>query len=248
MTDAVKERSIFATSLMSEEGSPALELPVAPIRLSGFVALALGIVSFVGVLGLSLMFVPLLAAVCAVYAVRPYQGDRPVGVIAGWIGLFCAIMFSVWGTTERHFKSVQMTSQATRYASEWLALLAQNEVELAVELQIDPSRRQPETMPLVDYYQRSPAALEIMKQFNEQETLKRIREAGEKPKWELHRPPLVFVRFGREITETVWKDTTGSVAKPIVIEMEYIKDAKTKTANWKVNEVRELFEGKVNAV
>jgi hypothetical protein len=248
MTDAVKERSIFATSLMSEEGSPELELPVAPIRFSGFVALLLGLVSFVAVLGLSLVFLPLLAAVFAIFAVRPYQGDRPVGVIAGWIGLFCAILFLVWGTTERHFKSKQMSAQASRYASEWLTLLGQDEFELVVELQIDPSRRQPDTMPLEDYYKRSPAAIETMKQFSEQETLKKLREAGNKPKWKLHRSPVVSIRYGREFTETVWKDTTGSVARPIVIEMEYIKDAKTDTANWKVNEVREFFEEPIKTV
>lgn len=242
MTNAVKENSIFSTTLMSEEGSPELELPVAPIRISGFVALLLGLVSFVGVLGLSLMFVPLLAAVFAVFAVRPYKGDRPVGVIAGWIGLLCAILFAVWGTTERHLKSQQMSAQATRFASEWLTLLGQGDIELAVELQIDPSRRQPETMPLVDYYKRSPAAIETMKQFNEQETLNRIRAAGTKPKWELHRPAVVSMRFGREFTETVWQDTTRSLPKPIVVEMEYIKDANKGTASWKVNEVRELFD------
>jgi hypothetical protein len=243
MTDAVKERSIFATSLMTEEGYPGLELPVSPIRISGFVALLFGVLSFVGVLGLPLMFVPLVAAILAIFAIRPYQGDRPVGVIAGWIGLFCAILFAAWGTTERHYKTKQMSSQATRFAAEWLALLGQNEIELAVELQVDPSRRQPESMSLADYYKRSPAAIESIKQFNEQETLKKLREAGDKPKWELHRPPVVSMRFGRDFTETVWKDTTNTVPKPIVVEMEYIKDEKTHAANWKIHELREFFDG-----
>jgi hypothetical protein len=242
MTNAVKERSIFDVPLMTEEGTPELELPTTPIRVSGFAALFFGLCSFAAVLGETLIIVPLLSLAIAFYAVRPYAGERPVGVIAGWIAILCASLFAVWGLSERHFKSRQLGEQATRFAYEWLTLVGQGDMELAAELQLDPSLRQPPSMALADYYKRSPNAASLMKQLLEQDAISRLIKAGTKPKWELDRPTRTYTMFGREMTETIWKDTTGTFPNLLRVSMEYIHRKDQKQASWKVEMVGDYLE------
>ncbi|MGV3484360.1 MAG: hypothetical protein ACO1RT_08075 [Planctomycetaceae bacterium] len=242
MTEAVKPRSIFATPAMSAEGEPAVELEVAPVRLSGLIALGLGLLSFVAVLGAPLIIVPIVAAAFALFALRPYPGERPVGIVAAWIGLFCAVMFGVWGISERHFKDKAMGAQATRFAGEWLRLVGQGDLELALELQVHPSRRQPESMPLADYYQRSTAGIDLLKQFKEQEVMPRLIELGTRPQWQPARAPKVYTLYGRELTQTVWRDTTGSYPQLIKIVLEYLPQQSSTTAQWKIELVSDFLD------
>lgn len=242
MPEAVKARSIFSTPVMSVEESVELTVNATPVRVSGFLALAFGLASFVAVFGESLIIVPVVAVALALLAIRPYKGDRPVGLIAGYIGIFCAMLFGCWGISERHFKTKLMSEQAARFASDWLQLVGQGDFELAVELQVNPSRRQPESMPLADYYSRGESAIAMMKQFKEQELIPKLIELGTKPKWELSRPPTVYTQFGRELTLTVWKDTTGSFTRPVKVVMEYLPGASSDKAEWKIELVSEFIE------
>ena len=234
MTEADKPHSIFATPAMSAEGQPELELNVTPIRLSGIVALALGLLSFTAVLGAPLIIVPVVAVAFAIFAVRPYSGERPIGVAAAWVGLFCAILFGVWGVSERQFKERAMGAQATRFAREWLQLAGQGDLELALELQVHPSRRQPESMPLADYYQRSTAGMEMLKQFKEQEMIPTLIELGTRPKWVPAKPPKVYTLYGRELTQTVWRDATGAYPHLVKIVLEYLEGKSSDKAQWKI--------------
>lgn len=242
MTDAVKPRSIFATPAMSAESAPEAALEVAPIRPSGFVALVLGLCSFASVLGAPLVVVPVLAIGFALFALRPFAGERPVGVTAAWIGLFFAVMFGVWGVSERQFKTRAMSANATRFAGEWLQLVRQGDLELALELQVHPSRRQPVSMPLADYYQRSEVGMEMLKNFKEQEAMPSLIEAGSKPKWEPALPPKVYTLYGRELTQTVWRDTTGAYSSLLKIVMEYLPDDRSGNAQWKVELVSDFLD------
>ena len=242
MTPAVKPGSIFATPVMSAESVPEVELEVTPIRASGFVALLLGLLSFAAVLGAALIIVPVVAISFALFALRPYKAERPVGIVPAWIGLFCAVMFGVWGVSERQFKTNAMGAQATRFAHEWLQLVGQGDLELALELQIHPSRRQPVSMPLADYYQRSEAGMELLKNFKEQETMPRLMELGGKPKWVPAMPPKVYTQYGRELTQTVWRDTTGGYSAPLKIVMEYFQGASSDKAHWKIEMVSDFMD------
>ncbi len=242
MTEATKTGSIFSSPTMSAEGSPELELDASPIRTSGFIALGLGLLSFVAVLGPMLIVVPALAILTALFAIRPTNGVRPVGIKAAWIGLFCAVLFAAWGMSERHLKSKLMSERASRYASQWLQLVAQGDLELALELQVHPTRRQPSSMPLADYYRRSDTAVMMLKQFKDQESMPALIKAGTKPKWELAMPPTVYTRFGRELTRTVWRDTTGTYQSPLKIELEYLPGKDGKEAQWKIDLVSDYMD------
>jgi hypothetical protein len=242
MTEAVKERSLFSTPAMSAEGTPELELHTTPIRVSGIFALILGIFSFVAVLGAPLVIVPVAAAALAVFAMRPYPDERPIGVVTAWIGLFLAVTFGVWGVTERQFKTRSMSAQATRFAGEWLNLVGQQNLELAVELQIHPSRRQPASMPLADYYQRGEEAISLLNQFKEQEPIPKLITLGTKPQWEPAGPPKVYQLYGRELTQTIWRDATGSYPNVVKVVLEYLNGATPDKAHWKIEMVSDFLD------
>jgi hypothetical protein len=242
MTDAVKERSIFSTPAMSVEGSTGTELETPPVRLSGFVALVLGLVSFVAVLGAPLLVVPVIAVAFALLALRPYPSDRPLGVSAAAIGLFFAVLFGVWGFTERQFRTNAMSTQATRFAGEWLNLVSQGDFELAIELQIHPSRRQPESMPLADFYRGNEEAIKALQQFKNQSPVPQLIELGTKVKWTPSLPAKVYTQYGRELTRTVWRDSTGTFTQPVKVILEYIQMPETNQAHWKIDSVSEFID------
>jgi len=242
MTEAVKERSLFSSPAMSVEGSPELELPRTPIRFSGIVALFLGLISFVAILGASLIVVPVVAILISLFAMRPYSQDRPVGIAAAWVGLFLAVMFGVWGYSERQFKIHSMSREASQFAKNWLELVGQGDHELAIELQVHPSRRQPESMPLADYYQRGEEAQNLLKQFREQDVMPALISLGSEPKWELAMPPKVYLQYGRELTQTVWRDASGKHKELVKVVLEYLQGNSDDKAHWKIELVSTFMD------
>jgi hypothetical protein len=98
-------------------------------------------------------------------------------------------------------------------------------------------------MPLADYYQRSPEAIETFKKFKEQEGMPQLIALGNKPKWELAQPPFVYTMWGREMTQTVWRDTTGGYPRPVKIVLEYLQSPSSDKAQWKVELVSDYIDG-----
>ncbi len=246
MPEAVEEvnqgRSFLSTPMMSAEGSHEVEVEATPVRVTGFVALLLGLISFSAVLGASLLVIPVGAIVLATIALRPYRGERPIGYLAAQIAIFCAVLFAVWGISERHFKARDLGGQAERFAGEWLRLVGQGELELAVELQVHPTRRQPASMPLKDYYQRSETARGLMDQFREQEFIPELIAAGSQPQWVLDREPHSYTLYGRELTRTVWRDVTGRISALVKVEMEYFGSPRVDSPAWKVELVSTFID------
>ncbi len=81
------------------------------------------------------------------------------------VGVFIAGMFLTWGIWERQLKYDQLSQEATRFAHDWLDVVKTGNRELAIELQLHPSRRQPATVPLKEYYERSEAGREVIKEW-----------------------------------------------------------------------------------
>jgi len=227
----------FSTPAMTAEGEMAMLIDSPPIRMTGFIALLLGLISFAAVLGQPLLVFPVLAIVLALIALRPYSGPRPTGYLAASIGLFCAILFGSWGITERALKLKFMGDHATVFAADWLDLLARGEVEMAAQLQTDPTQRQPDSMPLTEFYRDSEQGKQSMASFRENTNISSIIYASTAAKWKLARGPAYFTDYGRQITATGWKDEAGIVDKIIKIEMEYIPPKNAQPAQWQVTQV-----------
>lgn len=231
---------IRATPAMTAAPDPELLDEPRPIRLSGFVALGLGLLSFTALFGAPMVIVPVLATFSALWALRPYQGKRPVGLTVATVGLFIAVLFGVWGVTQRHLRQQTLAEQAVQFASNWLELLGQGDIELAVELRAEPSRRQSATMPLHEYYLHSEDGRRTMSEFRENEAVQEVLQAGENARWELTAPPRTYTLNGRDMVDTTWRDLSGTLSKGIRVGLAYLPAEGDEPAQWKI-EVCDIF-------
>ncbi len=242
MSSSESHQSVFAAPAMSIEGDANLLAEARPIRLTGFLALGLGLLSFTAVLGAPMMFLPVLAVIAALIALRPYGEKRPTGMLPASIGLFAAVLFGFWGATERHLRDRMMTEHATRFASQWLELLAQGDVELAMELQSYPNQRQSASMSLVEYYRDSEKGQARMQEFRENETLVELLDAGSKVDWKVAREPKFYTMNRRFLTATIWADESQTVKSLIKVVLEYLPAADDEPAEWVVDSLTTFVE------
>jgi len=229
----------YTASMTTAPDSVIIDEP-RPIRLSGFLAFGLGLLSFTALFGAPMIVVPVLAALAALFALRPYQGQRPVGLTVATIGLFAAVLFGVWGVTQRHLRQQTMSEQAVQFAASWLDLIAQGDIELAVELRAEPGRRQSATMPLDEYYLHSEDGRRTMSEFRENEAVKEVLQAGENARWELTAPPRTYSLNGRDMVDTTWRDLSGTLSKGIRVGLAYLPAEGDEPAQWKI-EVCDIF-------
>lgn len=222
------------TAVMSVEGESEMRIDPRPIRLSGFVAFGLGLLSALALLGQPMMIFPAFAIITAMFALRPYSGERPVGHGAAVAGLVGAILFAVWGTAERSFRYQHMSKQATVFAADWLRLMAEGDFELACELQQPPSGRQSASMPLNQYYRESAEGKSVMGSFRENSVVADLIKAGSAVQWTLDRPPAYRVQQTRHLTDTIWRDASGNVQSLVKIGMSYERNDDDKPGQWYV--------------
>jgi len=222
---------------MSAEGETEMLIDPRPIRYSGFIALFLGLLSVFALFGQAMLVVPVFAIVIALYALRPYRDARPLGYFAAIAGLVCAALFAAWGITERSFRYQFMSERAVVFAGDWLQLMAEGNYELACELQIPPSGRQPASMPLAQYYRDSEDGKRNMEGFRENSIVLELIDGGPAVKWRLTRPPMYNHQHGRHMTSTVWQDDAGKVQSLVKIGLEYIPPKEGESAQWVVYEI-----------
>lgn len=226
---------VRSTPVMTAAPDPELLDEPRPIRLSGFIGFGLGLLSFTSLFGAPMVIVPVLGTFASVWALRPYQGKRPVGLTVATIGLFAAVLFGVWGVTQRYLRQQTLSEQAVQFAHNWLDLLAQGDLELAVELRAEPSRRQSATMPLSEYYLHSEDGRRAMSEFRENEAVKEVIRAGDKVRWELAAPPRAYTYAGRDMVDTVWRDQSGTLSNGVRVGLAYLPTDGEKPAQWKID-------------
>jgi len=222
---------------MAAEGESGMLIDPRPIRYSGFLALVLGLLSVFAVFGQPMIFFPVFAVLVALFAMRPYGDARPVGYVAAIAGLSCAILFAVWGVTERSYRYQFMSERAAVFASDWLQLMAKGDLELASELQRPPASRQSASMPLTQYYRESEEGKRGMESFRENPTVIELADAGAAVEWRMARPPTYYTQNDRHLTYTVWQDGSGTVKSLIKIGLEYTPATEGETAQWTVYEI-----------
>jgi hypothetical protein len=225
---------LLRTPMMSVEAESDMRIDPRPIRFSGFVAFFLGLMSALALLGQPMMIFPVFAIVTAMFALRPYNGVRPLGHGAAVAGLVGAIVFAVWGTAERSFRYQYMSDQATVFAADWLRLMAEGDFELACELQQPPSGRQPASMPLNQYYRESAEGKSVMGSFRENSVVADLIKAGSAVQWTLDRPPVYRTQQTKHLTDTIWRDASGNVQSLVKIGLSYQRDDNEKPAQWYV--------------
>lgn len=106
-------------------------------------ALALGVLSVAAIFGPILWFIPVLAAVCALVAMRRITLSQ--GELTGWhvalLALLLAVFFGVAGPAHTVTRRVWIDKRAAEFADGFLRLLQNGDVDIAYQLTRPPATR-----------------------------------------------------------------------------------------------------------
>lgn len=209
---------------MRAETGFEIEENTTPLRLSGFFCLLLGLLSFVSLFGQPLLVVPLLAFFVGAFALRRFEGPRPIGVRPAMIGIVLAAAFGACGLFMPWFKTLTLASQAKLYSRYYIELVARGEDHFAIEMKKDYVNRLPKTMNLQEHYAVNEAGSRNWQDFRAEGINESIRSRGLNAEWVLDRPVRIYYSYGREHAELIWKDPTEEVKAKIHIIMDYMLD------------------------
>lgn len=198
----------------------------APLRVSGFVCLLLGILSFAACFGQPLLVIPLAAVLFGLIALRRSGEQRPVGTTPAMIGMVLAVGFGACGLFLPWFKTVTLGSQAAQFGRYYIEVVARGEDHIAMELQKDYVNRFPPTMNLKEHYAISESGQRAWEEFKDQSINQTIQMRGPDAEWVLDRAVRVYYSYGREHAEVVWADPTGETTAKIRMFLEYRIDSK----------------------
>lgn len=216
---------VFSTESMADE------LPAdRPVRISGFLALGLGILSGCVVFSMVFLPLPILTLIVAGIALRPSARGVPVGRSAAYAGAVLAIFFGSWGWSQVITRNKALQQQATRFAQDWLAILQQGDAELALELTQPPEMRLSEEMPLDVFYQQNETAQENLQGFSERPLVPIVLAGGESLRWELAERPIVTRQKSGDEVIVRLKETTGTIDGMVQIDLRRLPDAATEAA------------------
>ena len=150
------ESNTSSIGMSAEAGYGAVE--TAPLRISGFLALILGLLSVLSLLGPALLVIPILTLFFGFFALRKYDGPVPVGVRPAIIGLVLAAGFGACGFFLPWMKTMTLGSQAEYFARQYLEVVARGELELAMELKKNYANRYMHNMSLKQHYEMTEGA------------------------------------------------------------------------------------------
>ena len=193
---------------------------VEPARVSGFLALILGLISAISFMATPLLLFPVLAVVFGMFALRRCEGTAPLGTGAARLGLILAVGCGTFGYAVTKFKSDALHSQAERFSLEYINLIANGNFLLARELQKKYSYRLPPSMSLQDYYDSNPQAQSSLVTFENMPLNQYIRQFGPNANWTLEQPIRSDYHFGREHVEVVWRGPDGNERIQFLLEFQ----------------------------
>ena len=259
---ATDSESPLSTPRMSAEaGFDGNELQ-APIRISGFISVLLGLLTGLSFLGIALLFIPLLGILFGCFALRRYDGPRPVGVGAAYLGIILSVGFGAFGLGVPLMKKNTLGSQGEHYAREFMKLVANGDDYYAMELKKTFNNRFLSNMPLESYYldgdgenillesNASPEEQEMiaasakegqdssplgrLREFREEAVYNIIQDVGIDGDWELDRPITVRYQYGREHIEVVFVNFDKPTPRRIRFVLECTIHPRTGDLEWHV--------------
>lgn len=206
---------------MQAETGFELDDSAPPLRVSGFICLILGVLSFSCLLGQPLLVLPIIASVFGVFALRRSGGQTPVGTRPAMLGIVLAAGFGSCGLFLPWMKTRTLGSQAEQFSRYYMEVVARGQDEFAMELRKDYVNRFPTTMSLKDHYALTEDAARRLMEFREDGINNTIRKRGPGADWILDRPTRVYYSYQREHAEVIWIDPTGETPSKIQMFLEY---------------------------
>lgn len=210
-----------ASPVMTAESESNMLIEARPVRVSGWLALLLGLISSMTLFTLGFLVFAALAIAVGLYAIRGYSGLRPIGYRSAVAGILLAVLFSAWALAENQLRTRYMLRYGNAFAADWLALVQGGQIELACELLNGPAQRQDPSMPLKPYYQESANGKTAMASFREHSMYNKLIEAGNRAQFTSIRPPQYRSFGNRHMVDTFWSDPSGTVADRFALTIEY---------------------------
>jgi len=218
----------------AETGFDESELDT-PVRVSGFVTLALGLVSVAACFGTPLLVFPVAALLIGCFALRRSDGGRPIGTTPAMIGMAFATAFGSFGLFVPWFKTMELGRQAEKFSLDYVEVIARGDDYYAMELEKDYANRFPRTMNLSEFYSLSEQGQQILQQFSTRGVMETIRARGPGAVWELDEPVQIKYSFGSERATVVLRDPTGQTTSKIRVYLHYVYDSKGN-GQWHVDD------------
>lgn len=206
---------------------------VAPLRPSGVVCLILGLLSFSATIALPMVAIPVIAIAFGLYALRRHEGPKPVGTTAAIIGLMLASCAGAAGLAIPYFKQQSIGKQGAYFAKEFMSVIGDGNVNLALELKKHAKNRQLATMNLEKVYEEDDIAREERESAMEG-AFTDLKVAGPGIEWELAERPRVYVNWGVNKVDTYWIDPSGKISQKVQVLMEWTPIESTGKGEWRV--------------
>lgn len=224
---------------MGAEAGYAVEETPPPIRVTGFAACGFGLFSVLCLLALPLLLLPFLAIVFGLIALRPYQGERPVGVRPAKLGILLAAGFGAAGLLHPYFIHRTIGGEASYFARQYLMLVAQGDYEMAMELAKRHGNRLPNRMSLRRHY--SPLRAEAdpgaefpnsVANYDMMEGIADLVEIGPSIELVEAKPARVYSRYGRPRVDTFWNNKKFAFRDDLKVTLEYVIDSGDRSRQW----------------
>jgi hypothetical protein len=197
----------------------------APLRVSGFLCLICGLLSFFSMLFQPLLFLPIIAFGLGTFALRRWSGQQPLGIRPAMVGMVLAAGFGSCGLFLPWMKTMSLGGQAERFTRQYMDVVALGHNEMALELRKDYVNRFPDTLPLKEHYAMSEEGSRQLDEFEQESLNTTFRKVGPGAEWVLDRPTRVYYSYGREHAEVVWVDSTGETPSALQFFLDYIVDS-----------------------
>lgn len=236
--------SPYMTGMRAETGFE-LEESTPPLRISGFLCLLFGLLSFFCTLGQPLLVLPVITFVLGMIALRPSGDQKPVGVRPAMIGMVLAAGFGACGFLLPMMKTRTLGEQAKAYSRYYMEVLARGHDKVAMELRKDHVNRFSTEMSLDELYASNEQAMEALMELRSSGASETLRRLGPDAPWKLDRSVRVYYSYGREHAEVVWMDPTGETDSKIQIFLQYRID-KEGVGQWNVD-VSQLYRERIVA-
>lgn len=204
-------------------GDPlGVEEPQRPFRVSGLLALLFGGISFSALFSTNLLFLPALAVLFAVIALRPERDPnvRPVGRSLAWIGATLALFFAGWSIAHHTIRTRFLATEGQHVARNWLGVLASGQPELAHELTLTAGARQFESMSLEEYYAGDTHLSDPYRQFLTQPPVVAILNTGDSLQWKFVGIVTEGRTYGADHVQLRFEELSGTIDRPLHISVE----------------------------
>jgi hypothetical protein len=170
-----------APQIDTPRSAAANDGPIQYRAVSGLavLALALGIASAAAMVGPVLWFVPIVAAIVALVAMRRIRASEDlVGWNIAFLGLLLAILFGIAASARTISRQYWLDTRAEQFSDCFFEFLQQNKPHAAHQLRERPGVRKPLTDTLSKAYESDPESQKSFEKFVADEPVKTLLEAG----------------------------------------------------------------------